>query len=82
MIELYTKPLCGQCDSAKALLKNKGFNFSEYYLDRDYTKEELVESYPTARTFPVVLVNGHYIGGLENLKEWLNQNDGKQLITD
>lgn len=82
MIEIYSKDLCGQCETAKLLLQNKGYNFTEFKLDRDYTREELIESFPSARTFPVVLIDGNYIGGLEQLKEWLNGHNGKQLLTE
>lgn len=82
MIEIYSKEMCGQCETAKILLKNNGMPFTEYKLDHEFTREELIESFPTARTFPVVLINGNYIGGLENLKEWIGSQNGKQVFCE
>jgi glutaredoxin len=39
-------------------------------LDEDFTREELFEQFPTARTFPQVRINGTAIGGYDNLLEW------------
>ena len=32
-------------------------------LDEDFTREELFEKFPTARTFPQITAHGEYIGG-------------------
>ena len=32
-------------------------------LDEDFTREELFEKFPSARTFPQITVNGELIGG-------------------
>lgn len=68
-IEIYSKPSCSQCDQAKMLLKMKGLDFTTKMLDLDFTAEELKEKYPTARMFPVVFIDGSFIGSLKELKE-------------
>jgi glutaredoxin len=34
-------------------------------LDADYTEEEFFEKFPTARTFPQIIVDGESIGGYQ-----------------
>lgn len=72
MYKIYSKSNCQYCDKAKALLKSKKIEFDEFELDVHYTREELIEQFPTARTFPVILIDGNYIGGFDQLKERFN----------
>ena len=45
-------------------------------LDVDFTREELFEKFPTARTFPQITVDGEAIGGYDNFVKLLeNRND-------
>lgn len=69
MITLYSKPQCPQCDQAKLFLDIKGIDYVVKTLDVDFTREELVERAPTARTFPVVFQGEDLIGGLLDLKK-------------
>jgi glutaredoxin 3 len=53
---------------AKTLLKNKGIVFEERMIGVDWTREQLLESIPQARTVPQIILNGEYIGGYDQLK--------------
>ena len=63
MIEIYGKPQCPFCDRAKALCEQKGYEYTYKQLGVDFGREELLEKFPTARTFPQIKVNGNYCGG-------------------
>ena len=39
-------------------------------LDEDFTREELFEIFPTARTFPQIKIDGESIGGFDQLQKW------------
>ena len=41
-------------------------------LDEDFTREELFEIFPGARTFPQIKIDGENIGGYQQLEEWHN----------
>lgn len=69
---LYSKDNCSYCTNAKLLLTSKGISFTEMKLGEDFTRETLLEMFPEARTFPVVVVDGFNIGGYVQLKEKLN----------
>jgi glutaredoxin len=66
-VVLYTKSECVFCNNAKALLKMNNIKYTEKHLDRDFTREEIKEKYPTQKTFPVVLINEEFIGGYTEL---------------
>tara|TARA_B100001939_G_scaffold212255_1_gene182635 strand:+ start:1354 stop:1587 length:234 start_codon:yes stop_codon:yes gene_type:complete len=70
MIEIYGKPQCPFCDRAKALCEQKGYEYTYKQLGVDFGREELLEKFPTARTFPQITANGEYVGGFNELEIW------------
>ena len=70
---LWSKYNCPYCDQAKALLKNKGIPFEEKKIGDGYTKEELLEAIPTARTVPQIFLDDKLIGGFQELNEHLKK---------
>jgi glutaredoxin len=40
-------------------------DYEYFMLDADYTEEEFFEKFPTARTFPQIIVDGESIGGYQ-----------------
>lgn len=72
MIEIYGKPACPSCTKAKALCESRNLKFEYYQLDVDFTKEELFEQFPTARTFPQIKIGGTSIGGYEQMLEYID----------
>ena len=72
---VWSKYYCPYCDQAKALLKQKGIPFEERKIGDGWTKEELLESVPSARTVPQIVINGQNIGGFNELKEYLGVNN-------
>ena len=70
MIEIYGKTFCRYCDKAKALCEREGFEYSYKELDKDFTREEFFNIFPTARTFPQIKIDGNDIGGYTDLEAW------------
>jgi len=73
-IELYTKDNCIYCQESKIFLTTKNIPFSEKKLGVDFTREMILEQFPTARTFPIVVVDGFNIGGYTNLREHVEKS--------
>tara|TARA_B110000503_G_C7111074_1_gene398144 strand:+ start:651 stop:902 length:252 start_codon:yes stop_codon:yes gene_type:complete len=73
MIEIYGKPSCPYCDKAKALCELRGIRFNYKSMGTDYTREDLLETFPTARTVPQIIVNGNKIGGYEQLVKYIEE---------
>ena len=67
MIEIWSKPNCEFCDKAEMLCKMKSLEYKKYMLDVDYTREDFVNKFPEARTFPQITMDGNYIGGFTEL---------------
>ena len=65
---VWSKYNCPYCDQAKALLKMKGIPFEEKKIGDGYTKEDLLEAVPTARTVPQIFLDEELIGGYTELK--------------
>ncbi len=63
MIEIWSKPNCPFCDKAENLCKQKKLDFKKYMLDVDFSRAELFEKFPSARTFPQITINGTLVGG-------------------
>ena len=71
MIEIYGKTQCPFCDRAKALCEQRQYNFKYYQLGVDFTREEVLEMFPGARTFPQIKVGGKSIGGWDKFPQYL-----------
>lgn len=71
-VVVWSKYHCPYCDQAKALLGQRDINFEERKIGDGYSKEELLESIPTARTVPQIIINDVVIGGFTELKAYLN----------
>ena len=75
MILIYGKPMCPFCDKAKALCEQRGFAYEYKTLCADYTKEELLETFPGARTVPQIVINGQKIGGWDQMVKYIEETN-------
>jgi glutaredoxin len=71
---VWSKYHCPYCDQAKALLTSKGIEFEERKIGDGFTKEELLEAVPTARTVPQIFLDGELIGGFTELRTKLTES--------
>ena len=67
-VEIYSKPQCPYCVQAKALAEREGYELTYKMLDEDFDRETLMETFPGARTFPQIIVDGEKIGGYTEFK--------------
>ena len=70
---VWSKPTCVYCVSAKALLLKKGFEIEEKVVGKEFTKEQLLEAVPDARTVPQIFINDEYVGGFDELKKYMEE---------
>jgi len=68
---VWSKDNCPFCDQAKSLLTLKGIEFEERKIGHGWTKEQLLEHVPTARTVPQIFLGEEYVGGFDDLKKKL-----------
>jgi glutaredoxin 3 len=74
-VDIISKDNCSFCVSAKILLEKKGLSYTERKLGEGLTREQILEEFPTARTFPIISLNDEYIGGYDKLSEKLKDYD-------
>ena len=69
---VWSKTPCPYCDQAKALLKQKGIEFEERNItEGTWTRENLLEAVPNARTVPQIFLDEQLIGGFNELRQHL-----------
>jgi len=68
MIKMYSKTNCSYCSSARTYLQTKNIPFEEYKLDVDFKREFIIQHFPSAKTYPIIIDNDEYIGGFVDLK--------------
>lgn len=67
---VWSKYDCPYCERTKSLLKLRRVEFEERKIGDGWSKEELLEAVPTARTVPQVFLDGKLIGGYNELEEY------------
>ena len=69
---VWSTSTCTFCKQAKTLLNSKNIPFEERMIGSEWTKEQLLEVVPNARTVPQIFIDGNYIGGYTDLVSYLN----------
>lgn len=71
---VYSKLSCNPCAQAERLLKDHNQNYTKLVLDQDFDIVELYNNVPkSVRTFPAILKDGVFIGGLSDLQQALSE---------
>ena len=68
---VWSKDACPFCVQAKALLEARGIEFEERNVSTDWTREQLLEAVPNARTLPQIFLDEQHIGGFTDLRAHL-----------
>ena len=73
MFEIYGTTNCTYCDRAKILLamKEKEYTFINVAENDDVTAA-FFKKFPNVKTVPQIMEDDKYIGGYQELREWLS----------
>ncbi len=75
LFKVYSKENCAHCTRAVFLLTQANEDFEVLKLGEDYDREELLETFPGAKTFPQIMLIDSYdekiIGGADQLQQFL-----------
>ena len=75
---VYTTNVCPYCQSAKRLLTEKNISFEEVGLDdKPDLRMELSEKFGGWRTVPMIVLDGEFIGGYDDLVQWFKQHEAQ-----
>jgi glutaredoxin 3 len=67
-VEMYSTMWCPYCSRARALLREKGVEFTEIDVaEEPGRRAEMVERAGGARTVPQIFIDGEHIGGCDEL---------------
>jgi glutaredoxin len=69
---VWSTSTCSFCKQAKTLLTTKNIPFEERMIGAEWTKEQLLEEVPNARTVPQIFLDGKYVGGYTELVSYLS----------
>lgn len=69
---VYTKSGCPNCVTAKQLLKSKGLEYEEYWIDANPIAEQKMKD-ENIRQMPAIYINNQFVGGLAGLQAALKQ---------
>ena len=73
---IWSKDNCPYCTKAKHLLDLKGLSFEERNLSsNEWSKEQLLEDMPTAKTVPQIWMHGKYVGGYTDLVQYYEDHN-------
>jgi glutaredoxin 3 len=73
---VWSKDNCTFCDQAKALLEQRNIPYEEKKIGYGFTREDLLEAVPTARTVPQIFVNNNHVGGFTELRKYIEETAG------
>ena len=72
---VWSKHQCPYCVMAKTLLKNEGVEYEERNISQGpWTREQLLEAVPHARTLPQIFIDNQLIGGYDQLKKYFHKD--------
>jgi glutaredoxin 3 len=77
-VVVWSKYDCPYCDQAKALLQNKSIVFEERKIGDGWTKDDLLEEIPSARSLPQIIIDGAVIGGFKDLQKHFQTQEERQ----
>lgn len=66
-VEIYTTPTCPYCHAAKALLADKGVDFTEITVLEPDLREKMTERAHGRRTVPQIFIGDTHVGGYDDL---------------
>ena len=69
---VWSKDQCAFCEQAKNLLEARGIEYEVRNIQHEWTREQLLEAVPTARTVPQIFIDNEYVGGFNELRKKLN----------
>jgi hypothetical protein len=65
---------------AKDLLALCNITYTEQTLGVDFTVNTLKTKFPDAKSFPIIVIDGFYIGGYNQLREHLESNTDHRKV--
>jgi len=75
-VTVFSREGCPYCVRAKGMLHDAGIEFDELVLNRDFS-ESTIRAVSGRTSVPQIFINGEYVGGSDDLGDWLKQRAKK-----
>lgn len=80
-IHIYSKPNCPYCNFAKDFFNKKNWPYEEFDIAQDAQKrEEMLEKSNGRKTVPQIFINGHHVGGYDDMMALNNADKLEELL--
>jgi|TARA_B110000211_G_scaffold46923_1_gene50387 glutaredoxin 3 len=81
-VVMYTQDLCGYCTAAAKEFEKRDWTYMSHNIKHEDNHENLKELLPEVRTVPQIWIDEVYIGGYDQLMEWLKTEDSRSSWGD
>jgi glutaredoxin len=71
---IYSRPGCPFCTKIKEVYRMKGWSFSEFVLNVNFTRQQFYAEFGNGATFPQVIINGQKMGGATETVKYLRES--------
>ena len=71
---IWSTPTCNFCVKAKTTLNILKIDYEEKIIGKEYTKGQFLEAVPNARTVPQIFIDDKYVGGYNELLDFLESD--------
>ena len=72
---IWSKNGCPYCDMAKRLLERSGIVYEERKIGDGWTKDQLIEVVPAAKTVPQIFLHGEFVGNFHDLEKYYEDHN-------
>ena len=79
-VEMYVKAFCPYCYRAEKLLESKGVEYETYELNSSDLRQEMIERANGRTTVPQIFIDGHHVGGCDDLYALDREGKLEQLL--
>ena len=70
-VVVWSKQNCPACEKAKRILKNMNVEFEERKIGESWSREQLLEAAPDARSVPQIFISNRLIGGCDEFEKYI-----------
>ena len=72
-VVVWSKDMCPSCQKAMTLLDSYKVNYEVRKVGTEWSREDLLEAVPNARSVPQIIINNEVIGGYEALAKYIEE---------
>lgn len=73
-VVIWSKDECFYCHMAKTVLAREGIEYEDRNIEGgEWTRADMLESVPSAKTVPQIFIDDEYVGGFTELQEYLKE---------